>query len=115
MKHKRFNEVKPYTYCILRKSDGMRYHGVRIHNVKLELSPIFQSKCVIDKIHQKRKDMYMRLAKMSSEEFDIYLKSISQHSAVQSQKITQRNKGIFMLKNKEKSISQVVDSKEVTC
>lgn len=60
-----------------------------------------QSKIVIDKIHQKRKDMYIRLAKMNDAEFLIYLRSISQHPAVQSQKIAQRNKGVEMMKGKE--------------
>ena len=60
----------------------------------------FQSKVVIDKIHQKRKDMYIRLAEMNESEFSHYLKSISQHPAVQSQKIAQRNKGVEIVKGK---------------
>jgi hypothetical protein len=59
----------------------------------------FQSKDVIDKIHEKRKEMYIKLAKMTDEEFSLYLKSISQHKAVQSQKKSQRIKGIEMVMN----------------
>lgn len=32
MRSKRFNEVKPYTYFIIRKVDGKKYHGVRYRN-----------------------------------------------------------------------------------
>ena len=39
MKTKEFNKIKPYTYLIIRKSDNMKYHGVRYGNVKLGLSP----------------------------------------------------------------------------
>ena len=39
MKTKQFNKVKPYTYLIIRKSDNMKYHGVRYGNIKLGLSP----------------------------------------------------------------------------
>lgn len=37
MKTNEFNKVKPYTYFILRKSDGKKYHGVRYRN---KVSPI---------------------------------------------------------------------------
>ena len=39
MKHKRFNEALPYTYLLVRKSDNLKYHGVRYANTKLGLSP----------------------------------------------------------------------------
>lgn len=39
MKHRKFNEVKPYSYFIRRKSDGMKYVGVRYKNVSLNLTP----------------------------------------------------------------------------
>lgn len=39
MKHRNFNKVYPYTYYIRRKSDGIQYHGIRIHNIKLGISP----------------------------------------------------------------------------
>jgi len=39
MKTKEFNKIKPYTYFIIRKSDNMKYHGVRYGNIKLGLSP----------------------------------------------------------------------------
>jgi len=39
MKTKQFNKVKPYTYLIIRKSDNMKYHGVRYGNIRLGLSP----------------------------------------------------------------------------
>lgn len=32
MKHKKYNECLPYTYFIRRKSDGLKYHGVRWAN-----------------------------------------------------------------------------------
>ncbi len=57
----------------------------------------FQSKNVIDKIHEKRKEMYVKLAKMTEEEFSLYLKSISQHKAIQSQKKSQRLKGMEIM------------------
>ena len=37
MKSKEFNKVKPYTYFIKRKSDNMKYHGVRWAN---KIAPI---------------------------------------------------------------------------
>ena len=37
MKTNEFKKVKPYTYYILRKSDGVKYHGVRYRN---KVSPI---------------------------------------------------------------------------
>ncbi|WP_435085593.1 NUMOD3 domain-containing DNA-binding protein [Candidatus Pelagibacter bacterium nBUS_33] len=37
MKTDEFKKVKPYTYYILRKSDGVKYHGVRYRN---KVSPI---------------------------------------------------------------------------
>ena len=37
MKTKEFNEIKPYTYFIVRKSDGKKYHGVRYRN---KVSPL---------------------------------------------------------------------------
>ena len=57
----------------------------------------FQSKDVINQLHKKREEMYVRLAKMTDEEFSLYLNSISQNKAVQSQKKTQRSKGIEMM------------------
>ena len=32
MKTKEFNKVKPYTYFLIRKTDNMKYHGVRWGN-----------------------------------------------------------------------------------
>lgn len=40
MKHKYFNEVYPYGYFLMRKSDGMKYVGIRYKNVKLNLTPL---------------------------------------------------------------------------
>ena len=40
MKTKEFNKVKPYTYFICRKSDNLKYHGVRIRNIRLRSSPL---------------------------------------------------------------------------
>lgn len=41
MKHKRFNEVFPYTYYIERKSDLKKYHGIRYSNfLSLDKSPL---------------------------------------------------------------------------
>lgn len=37
---KQFSQVYPYTYTIVRKSDGLQYHGVRWANIKMGLSPI---------------------------------------------------------------------------
>jgi hypothetical protein len=37
MRTKEFNEIKPYTYFIVRKSDGKKYHGVRYRN---KVSPL---------------------------------------------------------------------------
>ena len=37
MRTKEFNEIKPYTYFIERKSDGKKYHGVRYRN---KVSPL---------------------------------------------------------------------------
>ncbi len=37
MKAKEFYEIKPYTYFIVRKSDGKKYHGVRYRN---KVSPL---------------------------------------------------------------------------
>lgn len=37
--HKKFNEVKPYSYFLQRKSDGLKYVGVRYANVRLNLTP----------------------------------------------------------------------------
>lgn len=39
MKHKEFNKVLPYTYYIVRKSDNMKYYGVRYYNIKLGKTP----------------------------------------------------------------------------
>jgi hypothetical protein len=40
MKHKRFNQLYPYSYLLIRKSDGMKYHGIRCHHIKLNKLPI---------------------------------------------------------------------------
>ena len=32
MRTKEFNKIKPYTYLIIRKSDNMKYHGVKLRN-----------------------------------------------------------------------------------
>lgn len=60
----------------------------------------FQRSDVKEKIANKRKEMYITLAKMTELEFSSYLLSISQHKAVQSQKKSQRNIGIGMLRGK---------------
>lgn len=39
MKHKKFNELYPYGYFLIRKSDGMKYVGIRYANVKHNLTP----------------------------------------------------------------------------
>lgn len=39
MKTKQFNSVKPYGYFLVRKSDRMKYVGIRYANVKLNLTP----------------------------------------------------------------------------
>jgi len=66
---------------------------------KYGVEHVFQSQSVIDKIHIRRKEMYLRFAKMSDIEFDQYLLTISKHPSVQSQKKAQRNKGIELLNN----------------
>ncbi len=58
----------------------------------------FQRKDVIKKINEKRTEMYVKLATMTDDEFEYYLKNISQNVCVQRQKITQRKKGIEILK-----------------
>lgn len=58
-----------------------------------------QSVNVINKIHEKRKAMYLRFANMNDREFQQYLLTISQHPSVQSQKKSQRNKGVELLNN----------------
>jgi hypothetical protein len=59
----------------------------------------FQSKPVIEKIHKKRKEMYIRLSKMTDNEFLLYLSKISQCPSVQSQKKSQREIGNLLLKS----------------
>lgn len=39
MKHKNFDSVHPYGYFLIRKSDGLKYVGIRYANVKLNLTP----------------------------------------------------------------------------
>ena len=39
MKHKNFNSVHPYSYYIVRKSDNLKYVGVRYANVSRNLTP----------------------------------------------------------------------------
>lgn len=39
MKYKNFDSVQPYGYFLVRKSDGLKYVGVRYANVKLNLTP----------------------------------------------------------------------------
>lgn len=39
MKHKRFNEVLPYTYVVVDVKTSNKYYGVRYGNIKLGLSP----------------------------------------------------------------------------
>jgi len=39
VRHKRFNEVYPYTYYLKHKTTGQKYHGVRWGNLRLGLSP----------------------------------------------------------------------------
>lgn len=80
------------------KSPVIRKKLINTNIKKYGVKYTFQIQSVIDKIHQKRKKMYIRLAKMTDEEFSLYLKSISQHPSVQSQKISQRSKGIEKLR-----------------
>lgn len=58
----------------------------------------FQSEKIIQKLHQHRKEMYIRLAKMTNDEFLKYLGTISSNLSVQNQKIAQRIKGMEILK-----------------
>lgn len=39
MKHQKFDELYPYGYFLVRKSDGMKYVGIRYANVKYNLTP----------------------------------------------------------------------------
>jgi len=39
MKHKRFNQIKPYVYLITEKKTGLKYFGVRWRNVILKRTP----------------------------------------------------------------------------
>lgn len=39
MKHKQFDSVMPYGYFLVRKSDNMKYVGIRYANVKYNLTP----------------------------------------------------------------------------
>lgn len=39
LKHKQFDSVKPYGYFLVRKSDNMKYVGIRYANVKYNLTP----------------------------------------------------------------------------
>lgn len=39
MKHKLFDSIKPYGYFLVRKSDNMKYVGIRYANVKYNLTP----------------------------------------------------------------------------
>lgn len=58
----------------------------------------FQRPDVKEKIAERRLEMYIRLAKMSSEDFDKYLSTISPQLSVQNQKKSQRTKGLKILK-----------------
>ena len=40
MRSKKFNQIKPYTYFLIRKSDGCKYHGVRWGNKKSPIEDI---------------------------------------------------------------------------
>ena len=40
MKHKRFNEILPYTYFIKNIKTNKKYYGVRYGNIKLKLTPL---------------------------------------------------------------------------
>jgi len=40
MRHKNFNKVHAYTYCIKCKNTGRKYHGVRYGNIKKNLTPL---------------------------------------------------------------------------
>jgi hypothetical protein len=39
MKSKDFNKIKPYTYFLERKSDGLKYYGVRYANISSNTTP----------------------------------------------------------------------------
>jgi hypothetical protein len=39
MKHRRFNQIYPYTYFLKEKTTGRKYHGVRWANVRRGLAP----------------------------------------------------------------------------
>lgn len=79
------------------KNDTIKQKLINTNLKKYGVKYTFQYKDVIDKIHQKRKEMYIHLAKMKNEEFSLYLKSISQHPSVQSQKKSQRLKGVEIM------------------
>lgn len=76
------------------KSKKIQNKVIQTNLKKYGVKYTFQSKDVINKIHQKRKEMYIKLAQMSDEDFLNYLKSISQHPAIQAQKKSQRIKGM---------------------
>ena len=89
--------IKKYGVDNPLKNDEIKQKLVNTNLKKYGVKYTWQCEDVINKIHQKRKEMYIRLAKMTDEEFSLYLKSISQHSAVQSQKKSQRLKGMEIM------------------
>ena len=89
--------LKKYGVDNPNKSSIIRNKTKRTCLKKYGVKYIFQISKVIDKIHEKRKNMYIRLAKMSDVEFCLYLKSICQLKCIQNQKISQRKKGMNLL------------------
>lgn len=79
------------------KCPEIRNKTLNTNIIKYGVKHTFQSPDVINKIHQKRKEMYIKLAKMTNEEFDVYLSTISQVKSVQNQKKSQRLKGMDLL------------------
>lgn len=73
--------------------EKMKKNCVRLHGCEFG----FQREDVKNKIARKRKEMYVKLAKMTGDEFLKYLSSISQQKSVQNQKKAQRLIGIKIL------------------
>lgn len=86
--------LKKYGVDNPNKYEGVRNKKMATNMIRYGVPHNFQSLDVINKIHEKRKDMYIRLSKMSDLEFSNYLSTISQNKSVQSQKKTQRKKGV---------------------
>jgi hypothetical protein len=89
--------IKKYGVDNPLKSNEIKQKLINTNLKKYGVKYTCQCKNVIDKIHQKRLEMYIKLAKMTNEEFLLYLKSISQHVCVQSQKKSQRLNGMEIM------------------